>query len=131
MGKVRTPASDSQAKGFQPDSNDQPSPLESLSPLLKGECGASLERILRVHKPSALGDKCDRKKSTIYRWAADPADVPLAAIGAMAALDPDDEFLVRVAGHLLAVAASRALARDAQRRAQNVFHEIAPGRWAR
>lgn len=117
------------AKGFQPDSNDLPSPLESLSPLLTGECAASLERIFRKHKPIAVGEKCNRKKSTVYKWA-ETGDVPVGALAALAIFDPDDELLQRIAGHLLAVSAQRAIARKAQEAARNVFQEV-NGRWIR
>jgi len=128
---VRTGDAPVAANAFQRDSNGNPSPLDGLSPLLKGEVGASIERILRHHKAEAIGGVCDRKKSTVYRWAADPSDVPVSALGALASMDNDPEFLARVAGHLLTALAAVALAREAQGRAVSIFHEISPGKWGR
>lgn len=77
----------------------------------------------------AVGEKCNRKKSTVYKWA-ETGDVPVGALAALAIFDPDDDLLQRIAGHLMAVSAQRALARKAQEAARTVFHEM-NGKWVR
>jgi len=125
--KVRTGDGDTAAKGFQPDSNVTGSAQEDF----RRQVGDSLERSLRAHKAEVIAAAVDRKKSTVYRWAASPEDVPLALIPSLAAFDPDPEFLARLAGLLLAIHAQRALAHQAQGRTLQVFTEYAPGRWGR
>jgi hypothetical protein len=88
-----------------------------------------LERALRLTKAETIAAAVDRKRSTVYRWAAAPEDVPLAAIPALASFDPDPEFLPRIAGLLLSHVAASALTREAQHRATLIVQEIAPGRW--
>lgn len=127
--KVRTGDADAAAKGFQRDSNSLPDPLEGLSPLLRGECAASLERIFRKHKPIAIGEKCNRKKSTVYKWAEN-GDVPIGSLAVLAVYDPDDELLQRIAGHLLAAIAARALAKKAAEALKPVFDQV-NGKWIR
>jgi hypothetical protein len=95
------------------------------------EVGALLERALRAHKAEAIAAAVDRKRSTIYRWAAEPEEVPLTAIPALTGFDPDPDCLGRIAGLLLAIHAQRALARQAQGRAISVFYEVSPGKWGR
>jgi hypothetical protein len=125
--QVREPEGKAQANGFQPDSNVTGSAREDF----RRQVGDSLERCLRAHKAETIAAAVDRKKSTVYRWAAQPEDVPLSVITALAAFDPDPEFLSRVAGLLMAVQAQRALAHQAQGRALQVFYELTPGKWAR
>jgi hypothetical protein len=125
--KVRAGDGSVAAKVFQLDSNLTGSAREDF----RRQVGDSLERSLRAHKAETIAAAVDRKKSTVYRWAASPEDVPLALIPALAAFDPDPEFLSRIAGLLLAIHAQRALAHEAQGRTLQVFHEISPGRWAR
>jgi len=125
--RVRPSGGDGQAKTVQQPSND---PVSTLGDF-RQEVGESLARALRVHKAETIGAAIDRKRSTIYRWAAEPEEVPLAVIPTLSTFDPDPEFLARVAGMLLAIHAQRALAREAMGRSLQVFHEISPGRWAR
>jgi hypothetical protein len=95
------------------------------------EVSGLLERALRGHKAEAIAAAVDRKRSTIYRWAAEPQDVPLDAIAALSQFDPDTDCLSRIAGLLMAIHSQRALARKAQERAAAAFYEIAPGKWVR
>lgn len=120
-----------QAKGIQHDEGAVGRPLDDFRPRLEDEIRASLERALRIHKAETIAAAVDRKRSTVYRWQAEPADVPAGALAVLATFDPDPEFLPRVAGHLLSVVAARALRHEATGRAVMVFHELAPGRFVR
>ena len=106
--------------------------LDDFRPNVEGELGSSLERSLRIYKAETIGAAVDRKRSTIYRWAASPEDVPLSAVPTLAEFDPDPDFLARIAGHLLAHVSSAALARSAAGKAITIIHEIGgTGRWGR
>lgn len=128
---VRGGIAGGQANEVQRPSDEQSNRTSFALDDFRSEVGAALERALRIHKAETIAAACDRKRSTIYRWAADPADVPLAALPALASFDPDPEFLARIAGLLLSIHAQRALAREAQGRAVMVFQELSPGRWGR
>lgn len=125
--KVRAGDGPVAAKSFQPDSNVTGSAREDF----RRQVGDSLERSLRAYKAETIAAAVDRKKSTVYRWAAQPEDVPLALIPALASFDPDPEFLSRIAGLLMGIQAQRAIAHQAQGRTLQVFHELSPGKWGR
>lgn len=104
-------------------------PLDAaFASTLEAEISASLARVLRQHKAEVVAADVDRKRSTVYRWAAHPADVPVAALPVLARYDPDPEMLARVAGHLLAEVSAAALRRQSIGRAITIIEEIAPGR---
>jgi hypothetical protein len=124
---VRGIGGQGKANGFQQESNVTGSAREDF----RRQVGDSLERALRAHKAETIAAAIDRKKSTVYRWAASPEDVPLSVIPSLAAFDPDPEFLARLAGIFMAINAQRALAHQAQGRTLQVFTEYAPGRWGR
>src|SRR6188508_2217466 len=86
--------------------------LDDFRADLAGQIGGALERILRTHKAEAVAGRFDRKRSTVYRWAADPSDVPVSALLALSELEPGPEFLLRGAGILLSHGSSRALAHE-------------------
>lgn len=123
------------AHGIQPAPGKVPPPVQQSStapsPRLDTELRGCMERILRAHKAEAVAGEVDRKRSTVYRWAAHPEDIPAGALLALADLDPDPDGLARVAGCLLAHVATRALARQAQGRALLIIEESSPGRWTR
>lgn len=118
--------------GSHPRSSSiESSPSADFRHGLEGQIGAALERILAYHKAETVAAAFDRKRSTVYRWAAAPEDVPASALLTIALLDPDPEFLVRFAGLLLASTADRALQREAEGRVALIVQEIAPGKWVR
>jgi hypothetical protein len=119
------------AKGIPSAADPAGQPPDGLSPSLVHEIGASLERVLRLHKAETVGGAVDRSRSTIYAWAAHPEHVPVAALLVLATFDPDPEFLARVAGHLMAEISTQAMRRHAAGRALLVINEISPGRWGR
>jgi hypothetical protein len=105
MGNGRVAAKGIRNLGQAPD---------ALSPQgIAAEVGESIERILRSYKASAIAAALDRSRSTVYEWAADPDKVPPSKLAALAALDPDPEFLTRCAAHLLAESAALAARRRA------------------
>ena len=128
-------SSDHQAKGVfgagEPVGPAAGQPSSGLSPTLESELRGCLERVLRAYKAEDVAGRIDRKRSTVYRWAGSPGDVPLGALTILTDLDPDPESLARIAGVLLAHVSARALAREAQGRAVLILEEIAPGRWGR
>lgn len=119
-------AAQGQAKGIVGQATD----ARQLSPSLESEVHASLARSLRLHKAETIAAECGVDRATIYKWAAKPGRVPLAKLTALAAFDPDPEFLPRVGGLLLAVHAQRALANKAQGESVAIFHQV-NGRWIR
>lgn len=128
---VRTPSGGGQTNGIPRLSNEAAVPRDDFRVRVEDEISASLERALRLHKAETIAAAVDRKRSTVYRWQADPRDVPASALRVLASFDPDPEFLARVAGHLLAEIASTALRHEAEGRSVMVFHELTPGRFVR
>jgi len=127
-----------QAKGIPGQSSGRPthssetsSPLDDFRLSLSEQIGGSLERILRLRKAEDVAGRFDRKRSTVYRWAAEPGDVPISALTILGDLDPDPEFLARVAGILMSHSSAKALAREAAGRSTVIVQEISPGRWVR
>ena len=120
------------ANRIQPSTGDVGQRLDDFRPNVEGELGSCLERALRMHKAETIGAAVDRKRSTIYRWAANPEDVPLSVVPALAEFDSDPDFLARIAGHLLAHVSSAALSRAAAGKAITIIHELGgTGKWGR
>lgn len=127
-----TPRAESaKANAFQREDGPVGRPLDALSPSLKNEVEASLERALRMYKAETIAADVNRKRSTVYRWQAAPEDVPIGALPVLAKYDPDPEFLARVAGVLLAAVSSQALARQTVGKTLMLLQEVSPGKWAR
>ena len=99
-------------------------PLDRLSPSLEAEAGAALERALVRTKAETIGAACDRKRSSVYQWAAHPETIPLGALPVIAGFDPDPEFMSRMAGHLLQWVAARALRRQVDGGIVTVLHNL-------
>jgi len=123
---LRQSTAPGEAKGIEGQATDG----RQLSPRLESEVHDALARALRLHKAETIAAECGVDRATIYKWAAKPSRVPVTVLDVLASFDPDPEMLSRIAGHLLAAVAARAITREAQGRSVSIFHEI-NGRWVR
>lgn len=110
MTRKLRPARDSrEAKGIRPSVQTAFAP----SPTVASEIGEAFARVLRCLKAEAIAEHVGVGRSRCYELAGHPNQVPVEMLSALASLDPDPEFLARVAHALLVEHAALAARRRA------------------